>query len=76
MADAVVRFDRSLYAADAVHAGVEAFGKFARIALSEDADAFVLAVTEIDPRHEDVLVDELANYVLAETAASRSGGAA
>jgi hypothetical protein len=69
-----LRFDRSLYAERGVRAAVEAFSRFARLSVSADEAALVVTVSEPDPRHADVLADELANYALTETVTSwRSG---
>lgn len=70
-----IRFDRSLYAKTAVQAAVQAFSGFATISLVEDPSGWTAVLAEPDPRHADVLVDELANYALSETAAGQRAGA-
>ena len=71
-----VRFARSLYGADAVKAAVQAFDGFATLTVSEEEDGWLVTVADPDPRHADVLADELANFALAETVIAYREGAA
>ena len=62
-----LRFDRGLYASEAVRDAAEAFGHLGRLTLHELDDAVVLELCEPDPRFADVLGDEIANHALFET---------
>ena len=69
-----VRFDRTLYDGQAVQAALDAFAGFATLTLEDAADAWVVSIDSVAEKHRDVLADELANYVLAETVAARGAG--
>ena len=73
--EGAVRFARSLYAGDAVRAAVQAFDGFATLTVREEADGWLVTVADPDPRHADVLADELANFALAETVTAHREGA-
>ncbi len=65
-----IRFDRSLYTETAVQAAVDAFAGFATISVTKETDGWTAVLEDPDPRHADILVDELANYALSETVAA------
>jgi len=60
-------FTRSLYLPEAVDAAAKAFAAFAEIEVNVLDDEVELSLKNADPDVADVLADELANYVLAET---------
>ena len=66
-----IRFDRSLYTETAVQAAIDAFAGFATISVTTEADGWTALREDPGPRQADVLVDELANYVLSETVAAQ-----
>jgi len=60
-------FARSLYLPEAVEAAAEAHRDLAKFQLKVENDEIELTIDEPDPDVADVLADEVANYVLAET---------
>ena len=68
-----VSFARSLYAPEAVEAAARAFGDLAKFEVVAHDDSIELAVSDADPDVADVLIDELSNWVLAETIARSRG---
>lgn len=64
-----VLFSRSLYAPEAVEASAQAFAHLAKLQVTIHDDAVELTMSEPDPELADVLLDEIANHVLAGTIA-------
>jgi hypothetical protein len=62
-----ISFTRSLYLPEAVEAAAEAHRDLAKIQVNLGNDEIELVIDEPDPDVADVLCDEVANYVLAET---------
>jgi hypothetical protein len=58
-------FSRSLYSPEAVDESVRAFSHLAKLAVVVHDDAVELTMDEPDPELSDVLLDEIANHVLA-----------
>ena len=68
---ATLQLHRKLYRASALNTAMEAFAELATISVQRDDRYFQVSFTEMDPDVEEVLVQEFANYVLAETVESR-----
>lgn len=68
-----VLFARSLYVPEAVEAAARAFADLAKLEVIARDDSIELTVSDADPDVADVLLDELSNYVLAETIARSRG---
>jgi hypothetical protein len=62
-------FSRSLYASEAVESAVETYADLAKLGMTMHDDVIELSIEDPDPDVADVLADELANHVLAETIA-------
>lgn len=68
MAERLV-FSRSLYSPEAVDESARAFAHLAKLEVKVHDDAVELSMSEPDPELSDVLLDEIANHVLAGTIA-------
>ena len=66
-----LQLNRKLYRAAALQTAIEAFGELATISVQRDDRYFQISFAEVDPDVKEVLVQEFANYVLAETVESR-----
>ena len=62
---------RKLYRPAALETATEAFGELASISVKRSDRYYVITFTDVDPDVEEVLTQEFANYVLAETVESR-----
>ena len=60
-------FSRSLYRQEALEATIAAFGKLATFELNSESGDHMLAISDMDERVADRLVDALCNHALAET---------
>jgi hypothetical protein len=67
-----VRFDRGLYAVEAVHAAVEAYAELGTFEVVEEQAEVLVRMTDPDPELAAVLLDELSNHVLHETVRRRN----
>ena len=66
-----LQLHRKLYKAAALDIATEAFAELATISVARDDRYFLVSFTQVDPDVEEVLAQEFANYVLAETVESR-----
>ncbi len=71
MAETLV-FARSLYAPEAVNEAAKAFEHLARLEVNAREDDIELSISDPDPDVADVLLDEIANHVLALTVRGRT----
>lgn len=68
-------FDKALYQGPCVDEAVKVYGKFATFELTEAPEQWVVAVTAADPKREQRICRELANYALGLTITRRQGAA-
>ena len=68
-----LRFHRELYAGEAVDAAVKVFAGLARFELVEEAEHWVVRLTEYDEERAREISGELANYALGLTIERRCG---
>lgn len=69
-----VLFSRSLYAAEAVRAAVDAYAKLATFEIQLLDDDVEVTISDPDEAVASVLVDEFCNHVLHESIVRRRGG--
>lgn len=68
MSDVSRAFPKSLYVRPAVDAALEAYGELANLTLDTSDDAWTVNFADVDTDFApDLLANEFANYVLAET---------
>jgi hypothetical protein len=73
MAEQLV-LSRSLYLPEAVEAAVQAYAELATFEVDLEGADIAIAISDIDPDVEDVLVDEFCNHVLGETISRTRAG--
>ena len=62
-----LRFSRSLYREDAVHAAAKAYAELAKFEIEVGESAIAVRLSAIRTEHEDELVGSFCNHVLFET---------
>ena len=63
---------KRLYPRAAVQSAMDAFEELAVIALASDKNHLQITFSDVDPDVEDVVVQEFANFALAEAIESRN----
>lgn len=62
-----LRFHRELYAGEAIDAAIQAFAQVARCEREAAADAWIVRLEPLYPKHARRIVGEFGNYALAQT---------
>ena len=66
-----LRLHRRVYRGASIRVAKDAFAELATITLSRDGDYTVVGFKDVDPDVSDVIVQEFANYALAESIEAR-----